>query len=319
MHTTDQIQGSPPTNISGHDIVIIGGGPAGLTAAIYAARDKLSVLVVEKSIIGGLITETERVDNYPGFSEGISGYDIADKMHKQAQLYGARDVSGDVTAITQTDDGFLVRTADASYHARAVIVAGGSSHVKLGVPGEKEYTGRGVSYCATCDAPFFADKVVAIAGGGNTAMSEALHLTKFAQRVYIIHRREEFRATPIVMEAVTRNNKIEFIPDTVIEAVEGDDFVRKLRLRHVLSGDSSGLTINGLFVAIGLKPNTDYLKGLLELDAGGAIVVNDGMTTSVPGIFAAGDIRRHSVRQTVAAAGDGAVAALTAKKWLEDL
>jgi len=316
---TDSTQSSPVANPPEHDIVIIGGGPAGLTAAIYAARDKLSVLIIEKGIMGGLITEAERIDNYPGFPEGISGYEITSKMLQQAQLYGAQDVSGEVAAIERTEDGFLVQTAEASFPARAVIVASGSSHLKLGVPGEKEYTGRGVSYCATCDAPFFTGKVTAVAGGGNTAMSEALHLTKFAQRVYLIHRREEYRATPVVQEAVATNPKIELMPDTVIEAVEGDNCVRKLKLRHVLSGDSSGLMVNGLFVAIGLKPNTDFIKDLLDLDTAGAVVTGGNMATNIPGIFAAGDVRKFSVRQTVSAAGDGAAAAIAAKKWLEAL
>ena len=319
MNMADQAPGQNTSSQPDYDIVIVGGGPAGLTAALYAARDKLSVLIVEKAIMGGLITETDRIDNYPGFPDGISGFDLTDKMLKQAQRYGVRDISAEVMAVEQTKRVFVVRALDSSYSTRAVIIAGGSEHLKLGVPGEKEYTGRGVSYCATCDAPFFADKVVAVVGGGDTALYEAMHLAKFTQKVFVIHRRSEYRATPIVQDAARGNPKIEHVFDTVIEAVAGGDFVEKVRLRHIRTGETSELLTDGLFVAVGLKPNTSYLQGLLELDADAAIIVDEHMATSVPGIYAAGDIRRHSVRQTVSAAGDGAVAALAAKKWLEEI
>lgn len=301
-----------------YDILIIGGGPAGLTAALYAARDKLSVLIIERAIMGGLITETERIDNYPGFPGGITGFDLTDKMLQQAKKYGAQDTSAEVISVERTGNGFLVQTTDIPYFARTVIVSGGSAHLKLNIPGEKEYTGRGVSYCATCDAPFYTSKVAAVAGGGNTAFYEALHLTKFASKVYLIHRRGEYRATSVVQEMAFNNPKIERVPNTIIESVEGGNFVEKLRLKNVQTGVTSGLAVDGLFIAVGLKPNTDYLKGLLELDNSGAIMVDGYMATSIPGIFAAGDIRHHSIRQTVAAAGDGAVAAMAAKKWLEE-
>ena len=317
MNMPEQTHNSHAADQAENDIVIIGGGPAGLTAALYAARDKLSVLIIERALMGGLITETERVDNYPGFPDGISGFDLTDKMLKQAQQYGAQDTMAEVMAIEGTKGGFLVRTPETAYPARAVIVAGGSEHLKLGIPGEKEYTGRGVSYCATCDAPFFADKVVAVVGGGNTALYEAIHLAKFAKKVYIVHRRSEYRATPILQDAAKSNPKIEHVLDTIIESVNGGDFAESLRTRNTRTGKVSELIVDGLFVAIGLKPNTSYLQGLLALDTEGAIVVDDNMATSVPGIFAAGDIRRNSIRQTISAAGDGAVAALAAKNWLE--
>jgi len=316
MNIINQIRNTPVTDPQTYDTVIIGGGPAGLAAAIYAARDRLSVLIIEKAIVGGLITEAAYVDNYPGFPDGISGFDLTDRMLKQAQKYGTRDTSAEVTAIERSGNGFLVQTTDAPYSARTVIVAGGSEHLKLGIPGEKEYTGRGVSYCATCDAPFYADKVAAVVGGGNTALYEALHLAKFAKKVYLVHRRGEYRATYIVQEMVRSNPKIELVPNTVIETASGGDFIEKLHLRHTPTNAVSEISVDGLFVAVGLKPNTDYLQGLLELDADGTIIVHDNMATSVPGIFAAGDIRQHSIRQVVAASGDGAVAALAAKKWL---
>ncbi len=301
-----------------YDVIIVGGGPAGLTAALYAARDRLSTLIIERGIIGGLITETEKIDNYPGFPDGLSGFDLTEKMYKQAQKYGAKDTSAEVTAVARSGKGFLVKTNDGDYEAGALIVAGGSTHQKLGAPGEKEYTGRGVAYCATCDAPFYANKIVAVAGGGNAALYEALHLAKFASKVYLIHRRDEYRATQAVQEQVKKEAKIEPVLSAIIEAIEGGEFVEHLKIKNVKTGQTSELKVDGIFVAVGLKPNTDFLKELVELDKGGSIVVNDNMETSQPGIFAAGDIRHNSIRQTITACGDGAVAALSAKKWLDE-
>ena len=302
-----------------YDIIIIGGGPAGLSAAIYGARDKLSVLIVEKGIMGGLITETEKLDNYPGFPDGISGFDLTEKMFKQAQKYHAKDLNAEVLSVTKSGDGFLIKTTEGDFDAGAVIISGGANHQKLEIPGEAEYTGRGVAYCATCDAPFYSDKTVAVAGGGNAALYEAMHLTKFAKKVYLIHRRAEYRATPVVQEQVHKNGKIEPVLDTIIESIEGSDFVERLRVKNVKTGKESSLPVDGIFVAVGLKPNTEFLKGIVDLDEGGSVVVDDSMRTSVPGIFAAGDIRRNSIRQVVGGCGDGAVAAIAAKKWLDSL
>jgi thioredoxin reductase (NADPH) len=259
------------------------------------------------------------VDNYPGFPEGISGIDLTAKMYEQAQKYGLKDVSAEVTSIAvKGKHEFAVKTADAEYTSKAVIIAGGSDKQKMDAAGEKEFTGRGVSYCATCDAPFYTGKVVAVVGGGNSALFEAMHLSKFATKVHIIHRREQLRATPVVQEKAKADPKIEFILSTIVEAVTGKDFVEKLKLRNIVTGKTSELTLDGVFVSIGLKPNTGYLKGLVELEEHGMIVVDAAMQTSVPGIFAAGDIRADSIRQTVAAAGDGAVAAVNAKKWVDE-
>jgi thioredoxin reductase (NADPH) len=301
-----------------YDVIIVGGGPAGLSAALYIARDKRSVLIIEKGIVGGLITETEKIDNYPGFPDGLSGFDLTEKMFNQAQKYGAKDLSAEVNAIEKSGNYFVVKTTDGEYSALAVIVAGGSTHMKLDIPGEKEYAGKGVAYCATCDAPFYSDKVVAVAGGGDTALYEALHLTKFAKKVYLVHRRSEYRASQVVQDYVRKNAKIEPVLDTVIESVEGGDFVESLRIKNVKTEKRSALAIDGIFVAVGLKPNTGYLIDFLKLDTSGSVVVNDRMETSLPGIFAAGDIRQNSIRQVVAACGDGAVAALSAKKWLDE-
>lgn len=300
-----------------YDVIIIGGGPAGLTAGLYSARDRLSSLLIEKRIIGGKITEAERVDNYPGFPEGISGLELTRLMHEQATKYSLKSIFTEVTSIEIDGEQKVIKTTDGDFVARAVIVAGGSERVKLGIPGEKEFTGKGVSYCATCDGPFFTDKPVAVIGGGNAAIYEALHLTKFASKVTVLHRRDQLRAFAIVQEKAFAEPKIEFLLNTVIEAIEGKDFVQKLKLRQVITGEESFLEVAGVFMAVGLKPNTEYLADILPLDEQGRIIVDAGMQTKIPGIFAAGDIRSGSIRQTIAVAGDGATAAVSAKKFID--
>jgi thioredoxin reductase (NADPH) len=302
-----------------YDVIIIGGGPAGLSAAIYTSRDRMETLLIERALTGGLINEADHVDNYPGFPEGISGFELTDKMHDQALKYGLKELSAEVTAVEPKGKrSFHVKTTDGEYLARAVIIAGGSDKQRMGVPGEKEFGGRGVSYCATCDAAFYRDKIVAVVGGGNSALYEALHLAKFASKVYIIHRRDQLRATAVVQERAKAEPKIEFILSSIVEAIEGKDFVEKVWLKNVATEQTSELKLDGIFIAIGINPNTGYLKDLLELSPAGMIIVNDRMETSVPGIMAAGDIRHNSIRQTISAAGDGAVAALSAKRWVEE-
>ena len=300
-----------------YDVVIIGGGPAGLTAGLYSARDRLSSLLIEKGVIGGKITEAERVDNYPGFPEGISGLELTKLMHEQAAKYGLEAVYTEVTALEIKREQKVVTTTQGNLAARAVIIAGGSEREKLSVPGEKEFTGKGVSYCATCDAPFFSGKPVAVVGGGNAAIYEALHLSKFASRVTIIHRRDRLRATTIVQERAFAEPKIEFLWNAVVQAIEGKNFVERIRLGQVITGEQSALEIAGIFMAIGLKPNTDYLKDVLPLDELGHVIINERMETKIPGVFAAGDIRSGSIRQTISAAGDGATAAFYAKRFIE--
>jgi thioredoxin reductase (NADPH) len=302
-----------------YDVIIIGGGPAGLAAAIYTSRDRLNTLLIEKALIGGMINEAERLDNYPGFPEGIGGMDLTSRMYQQAQKYELNDINAEVSMVeVKSRNEFAVKTSEGDYSARALIIAGGSDKQKLEVPGEKEFTGRGVAYCATCDAPFYNNKRVAVVGGGNTALYEALHLAKFASKVTLIHRRAELRATSVVQERAQKEPKIEFLWNTLIEAVEGNDFVEKLKLKHIVTGEKSEIQLDGVFVAIGLKPNTEYLKGLLEMNQQGMIVTNDRMQTSIPGIFAAGDIRHNSIRQVVAAAADGATAAVSLKSWIDE-
>jgi thioredoxin reductase (NADPH) len=302
-----------------YDIIIIGGGPAGLAAAIYASRDRLNTLLIEKALVGGMINEAERLDNYPGFPEGIGGMDLTSRMYQQAQKYGLKDINAEVSAVEiRGKNEFAVKTSEGDFSARALIIAGGSNKQKMEVPGEKEFTGRGVAYCATCDAPFYNNKRVAVVGGGNTALYEALHLAKFASNVTLIHRRAELRATPVVQERAQKEPKINYLWNTVVETVEGNDFVEKLKLKNTVTGEKSEIQLDGVFVAIGLKPNTEYLKGLIEMDPQGMIVTDDRMQTSVPGIFAAGDIRHNSIRQVVAAAADGAIAAVRVKNLIDE-
>jgi len=305
-------------NNTDYEVVIIGGGPAGLTAGLYASRARLKSLLLEKGLVGGQIVNAELVENYPGFPEGISGVELGQLMHQQATKYGLKTITSEATGIELQGEQKIVKTGEGDFIAKAVIIAGGSERYKLGVPGEEEFVGKGVSYCATCDAAFFRDQPVAVVGGGNAAITEALHLTKFASRVTVIHRRNQLRASRILQEKAFSEPKIEFLWDTVVEEIEGKNVVKRIRLRQVVTGGKSALDITGIFISVGLKPNTDYLKGILPLDASGHIITNDKMETEIPGIFAAGDIRYNSARQLVTAAGDGATAAIYAEKFLTE-
>jgi thioredoxin reductase (NADPH) len=299
-----------------YDVVIVGGGPAGLSAGIYTARARLSGLLIERGAVGGQIVNTEWVENYPGFAESISGLALTEAMNKQATRFGLETLLAEVTALKVNGRRKVVRTSAGDFAAGAVIIAGGSDRQKLGVPGEVEFTGKGVSYCATCDGPFFRDKAVAVVGGGNAAITEAIELTRFAAKITVIHRRDQLRATRIVQEKAFAEKKISFLWDNVVEAITGENFVNQVKVRNVKTKKASVLNVDGVFVNVGSRPLTDYLKGVLELDAAGAVVVNGKMEASVPGVFAAGDIRSGSIRQVVAAAGDGAVAAVNAGKYL---
>lgn len=299
-----------------YDVVIIGAGPAGLSAGIYTARARLSSLLIERGAVGGQIINAELVENYPGFTGGISGINLTEAMHKQATGFGLETLVAEVTGIKINGRQKVVKTSKGDINAKAVIIAGGSERQKLGVPGEAEYTGKGVSYCATCDGPFFQDKAVAVVGGGNAAITEALELTKFASKISVIHRRDELRATKILQEKAFAEKKIKFLWDSVLEEIAGDNFVNKVTVNNVKTKKKSVLDVSGVFMAVGFKPNTAYLKDIVKLDDIGTIVTNERMETSVPGIFAAGDIRSSSIRQVIAAAGDGAVAAISAEKYI---
>ncbi len=302
--------------MSDYQLLIIGGGPAGLTAGIYATRARLNTLLLEKIVPGGQIASSEWVENYPGFPDGISGFDLGELMKDQAIKHGLEIKMAEAVGIELVNGAKVVKTAEGSYTADAVIIAGGSEHARLGVPGEEELLGRGLSFCATCDGPFFRDREVAVIGGGNIAITDALFLTRFASKVYVIHRRDQLRADRIMQERAFKNDKVEFIWDTVLDAIEGPDSVNSLHLHNVKTGKKSILKISGVFMAVGTRPNTEYLSGIIKLGQGGTVPVNSQMETEIPGIFAAGDIREGSIRQVVAAAGDGAIAAMAAEKYI---
>jgi thioredoxin reductase (NADPH) len=299
-----------------YDVIIIGGGPAGLSAGIYTARARLRSLLIEKGGIGGQVVNAVLVENYPGHVDGISGLDLTEAMRKQAEKFGLGTLNTEVTGLKIEGEKKIVSTGQGEFIARAVIIAGGTERQKLGVPGEAEFTGRGVSYCATCDGAFFRDKPVAVVGGGNAAITEALELTRFASKVTVIHRRNELRATKIVQEKAFAEPKIEFIWDSAVEGILGSKFVEKVRVNNLKTGHKLDLAVEGVFVNVGSQPATGYLKGIVKLDANGAIVVNQDMQASVAGVFAAGDIRSRSIRQVIGAAGDGAIAAVSAGKYL---
>jgi len=285
---------------------------------LYASRAGLNSLLIEKGIFGGQITYAEHVENFPGFPEGISGMELGEKMRAQAAKFGLEIISVEATGVKLQNDVKMISTTDGDFGGRALILAGGSNRRKLGVPGEKEFTGRGVSYCATCDAAFFRHQPVAVVGGGDAALTEALHLTKIAGKVTLIHRRNELRATKVLQDRARQDPKMSFIWDTTVKAIEGDEMVKKLQLTNVKTGKVTVLPVDGIFIAVGFLPDTDYVKGLVKLDETGHIVTNVQMETSVKGIFAAGDIRASSGKQAIAAAGDGATAAIYAQKYITE-
>lgn len=302
-----------------YDVVIVGGGPAGLTAGLYAARSRLKVVLLERGLPGGQIINAERVENFPGFPQGISGMELGERMLEQATRHGLEVVNAEATGAELQGKVKLVNTSRHSYTARSLILAAGSEHRKLGVPGEAELTGKGISYCATCDAPFFRDQTVAVVGGGDVALTDALFLARFASKVTVIHRRRELRASAILQEQAFAQPGIEFIWDSVVEAVQGDGRVEQLQLRRVDTREKATLKVDGLFVAIGLEPNTHFVEGKLALSPTRQVIANELMETEIRGVLAAGDIRHNSPRQAIAAAGDGATAALSVLRYLREL
>ncbi|MFH0774801.1 MAG: thioredoxin-disulfide reductase [bacterium] len=322
-----------------YDVIIIGGGPAGLTAGLYSARSRLKSLLIESPTVFSQAITTFHIENYPGFPEGIGGFELIDKMKSQAKAFGLEDTFGNMKALLRQKEGWLVSLEDKSYESRAVIVAVGASPKKLGVPGEAEFCGKGVSYCATCDGPFFRDKDIVVVGGGDTALEEAIFLTKFAKKVTIIHRRDKLRATKLLQERAFSNERIEFAWDSRVIGIFGKSGVEGVRIKSGVRGQGSGvrdgidnalvknlktkedseILCNGVFIFVGLTPNTDFLKGVVNLDGSGYIVTDNEMKTSAEGIFAAGDCRQKSLRQIITAAGDGAEASFSAQRYIEGL
>ncbi len=302
-----------------HQVVIIGSGPAGLTAAIYAARANLNPVVVEGLGAGGQLMNTTDVENYPGFPEGIQGPELMEKFKAQAERFGATFVGGDAVKVDFSSRPFGVWTDEEELRAEAVIVASGASPLELNLPGEKEYAGKGVSYCATCDGFFFRDQEIVVVGGGDTAMEEALFLTRFGKRVTVVHRRDQLRASKIMADRALAHEKIEFLWNSVVEEVIGDGTkVSAVRVRNVETGDTSERECGGFFVAIGHKPNTDVYADALDKTESGYLVEQGATSlTKIPGVFIAGDVHDHHYRQAVTAAGAGCKAAIDCERWLE--
>jgi thioredoxin reductase (NADPH) len=298
------------------ELIIIGGGPAGYTAALYAARANLEPLVIEGFQWGGQLMITSDVENYPGYVEGVLGPEMMKDFRRQAERFGAEYISDDVTRVDLSERPFRVYVGDEDYRAQAVIVATGANARQLGLASERKLQGRGVSYCAVCDAAFFREKDTVVVGGGDSAMEEATFLTKFADKVTVVHRRDDFRASPIMLDRARANDKIEWVTNAVVDEVVGDVGVTGVRVRDVNTDELSELPADGLFVAIGHDPNTELFVGQLEMDEHGYLITHDGTATNVEGVFAAGDVVDHTYRQAITAAGMGSMAALDAERWL---
>jgi len=300
-----------------HDVIILGSGPAGLTAAIYTCRENLKTLVITGNQPGGQLILTTEVENYPGFPEPILGPELMDRMRAQAERVGAEFINGEAANVDFSKRPFKVMVQDQTFEARSIIVATGASAKTLGLASEAKLRGRGVSYCAACDGYFFKDRSVAVVGGGDTAVEEALFLTKLAKKVFLVHRREALRATKIIQEKAFENKKIEFIWNSIVEDILGDERVRGLRLRNVKSGNISEIECEGVFIAVGYQPNTVILKGQIELDERGYVVTRNETETSIKGVFAAGDVCDPKYRQAVTAAGSGCKAAIDVGRFLQ--
>jgi len=314
----EQTASNPP-----YDVVIIGGGPAGLTAGMYAARADLQTLALEGGSTVSQITVTDLIENYPGIPDGIIGSDLVDRLKTQAVRFGLKTASGDVTAVTKKrwgeTDGWEIAAGDMRYGTLSVIIATGANWRRLGATGEERFIGKGVSFCATCDGPFYRNREVAVVGGGDTAIQEALYLTRFAKKVTVIHRRDRLRATAILQKRAFANEKIAFAWNSVVESIEGLDLVQGIKLKDVTTGATRELAANGVFIFVGLTPNTAPFRELVAADQGGYITVDANMQTSVPGIFACGDCIAKRLRQVVTACGDGATAAFSAQLYVEEL
>ncbi|MED1664840.1 thioredoxin-disulfide reductase [Brevibacillus laterosporus] len=301
-----------------YDVIIAGAGPAGMTAAVYTSRANMSTLMLERGIPGGQMANTEDIENFPGFTS-ILGPDLSNKMFEHAQKFGAEYQYGDIKEIRDDNPYKTVVVGDKEYKAKSIIVATGAEHRLLGAPGEKEYSGRGVSYCAVCDGAFFRNKELVVVGGGDSAVEEAIFLTRFATKVTIIHRRDEFRAQKIIQKRAFENEKIHVIWDTVVKEIRGDNLVTGVLLENVKTGEQTEYPTNGVFIYVGMDPLTEAVKNLGITNEGGYIPTDELMRTNVEGVFAAGDVREKLLRQVVTATGDGSIAAQNAQIYVEEL
>ena len=292
-----------------YDVLVIGGGPGGYTAALYAARANLSVMVLEKLTPGGQMGTTDVIDNYPGFPEGVGGFELALQMQKGAQRFGAQTQLSEVISVELGGTVKQVRTQDGTYQARTVVLASGAHPRELGLPGEQELRGRGVSYCATCDGMFYRGKTVAVVGGGNTAVSDVLYLSRLCQKVYLIHRRDQLRASKVYLDPLQQAENVEFVWDSQVQELLYGDVLTGVQVRHKKTGEIREIPCDGLFVAVGHVPNTELYQGQVELDQAGYVLADDTTQTNLPGVFAVGDLRKKPLRQVITAASDGAVAA----------
>ncbi|MGC9002162.1 MAG: thioredoxin-disulfide reductase [Dictyoglomus sp.] len=301
------------------DVIILGGGPAGLTAGIYTGRNLWRTLIIEKGILGGNAALTEKIDNYPGFPEGITGEELVKRMETQAKKFGSKILESDVLSLKIDGNWKIVETSQGTFRAPTLIIATGTRPRKLEVSGEEDFIGKGVSYCAVCDGAFFIGKKVAVIGGGDSAVEEAIYLTKFAEEVTIIHRRDTLRAEKITQQRAFSNPKIKFLWSHVVKAIEGEKKVERLVLEDLKTGETKIFPVDGVFIYVGLIPNTELFKDILNLDPNGFIITDEKMHTSMPGIYAAGDVRSKILRQIVTAVADGAIAGMEASKFLEEL
>jgi len=300
-----------------YEVIIIGGGPGGLTAGLYTSRARLSTLLIESALFGGQMTTTELIENYPGFPQGITGDELSRLMEEQAKRFGMETVTQEVVRVSLERDIKVVETHESTYRCEVLIISTGTEYRKLGIPGEKEFAGKGISYCATCDGAFFQDSRIVVVGGGDSALTEALFLTKFVKELTVIHRRDALRGTKIYQERAFANPKVKFLWNSIVQEIKGDSVVRSIVVKNVKTGEVKEFETDGAFLFVGMVPRTQFIKGVVQMDDGGYILTNEDCETNVKGIFAAGDCRKRLLRQIATAVGDGATAAFAAEKYLE--
>jgi thioredoxin reductase (NADPH) len=305
-----------------YDVVIIGAGPAGLTAGIYCGRAGLKPLIAEKTAVGGQILKTDIIENYPGFPNGMSGFELIEEIRKQAEKFNAEFVSEEVSGIDSRspDLKFKISTSEAKeYLAKAVIVSSGANPKRLGIKGEAELYGKGISYCATCDGPFYKDKEIAVIGGGDAAVGEAVYLTRFAKKLILVHRRNSLRASKVLQDRLLSNGKVEVKWDSIVTEIIGNNKISGIKVKNLKIDGEEEIPVDGVFIYVGLEPNTDFLKGIAELDDKGFVLTNEEMRTSMKGVFACGDVRKNMLKQVVTACAEGAIAAHACCRYIEEL